>query len=123
MSSTGEPELLLVFEHIPDLLGLAREQPDSPEGIYTKQDALREKYRLLKQPLRWSMPYRHLDTCPECNYQATAVQIIIEQSVDDGSPPLQAVVWEIDLHKIRFHGASFTPECRHLLECIKNREQ
>jgi len=115
---TKETELLEVFDALPDLLALAREIEARDGGYaYEIQNNLREEHRKKGIPFKWSMPYRHIDRCDQCDYYYTAIKHELENPrIKNRSSHLyQVVIWDIDIHKIREHGQPFPDDCRAFL--------
>jgi hypothetical protein len=113
-----DADLLEVFDALPDLLAMAEEIKNQDGGYrYEIQDKLREEHRKKGIPFKWSMPYRHIDRCDQCDYNKTAIKHELENPKikDRASPLYQVVIWDIDIHKIREHGQPFPDDCRLFL--------
>jgi hypothetical protein len=105
--------LLNIFDHLPDLLQMAWERHNAfGDEVYETQDALREEYRLKKLPFKWSMLYRSLYFCHQCQYSNTVVKHELENpKIKDKTSPLNRVELSAEkVHAIRAHGDSFPEE-------------
>jgi hypothetical protein len=119
-------KLLQVFDDLPDLLAMANEIQEKEGGYsYDIQDRLREQYRQEGTPFKWSMPYRHIDTCQHCKYANTAIQYQLEnpQIQDNTSPLRQALVWDIAIHEMREHQEPMPRELRDFLTQIARQAE
>jgi hypothetical protein len=118
MGKNDSRNLLKVFDSLPSLLDLAREESDkSGRYIYDVQDELREEHRRRGIAFRWSMLYRSLYSCPKCKYTDTVVGHELENPQMDVSSPLHRVrLRESDVHEVRAHKGLFPEDCRAFLE-------
>jgi hypothetical protein len=105
--------LLNVFDNLPDLLQIAWERHNAfGDEVYETQDALREEHRLKKIPFKWSMPYRSLYFCYQCQYSNTVVKHELENPrIKDETFSLYRVELSAEkVHTIREHGDNFPEE-------------
>lgn len=119
MSIKTDQELLAIYEALPALLDLAHDKAKASGAyVYAVQDQLRDEYRAAGQPFRWSMLYRSLFTCPQCDYMNTQVKHVLEnpRMMEIDSALVLAELYEEDLHAIREHGAPFPAHPRRFLE-------
>lgn len=123
MSDEKTQAYLAVFDALPDLLALARQQDRKGTTAYTIQDALREEYRSKGLPFKWSMPFRHLYTCFLCGEQGTEVLHEIEIPGSGPIPAQKAELYESTLHAVRAHGKPLPEDCRALLDVISGMGQ
>jgi transposase len=111
-------KLLQVFDDLPDLLAMANEIEEKDGGYsYDIQDKLREQYRREGRPFKYSMLFRHLDTCQYCNYVNASIQHEFENpQIQDTSSPLHImIVMDIQIHEMREHQEPMPPELRDFL--------
>jgi hypothetical protein len=121
---TKEIGLLQVFDSLPDLLALARQIKERDGGYaYEIQDNLRKEHRKKKLPFKWSMPYRHIDRCDQCDYYNTAIKHELEnpQIKDHSSPLHQVQLWAMDIHKIREHQVLIPPDLQDFLTHVAQK--
>jgi hypothetical protein len=114
----SDTDLIEVFDSLPDLLALANDIKEAEGGYaYEIQDILQEEHRNEGIPFKWSMPYRHIDRCDQCDYANTAIKHELEnpEIQDSASPLYQVKIWDVDIHKIKEHKESFPPDCRAFL--------
>ena len=119
--SMDTTDLLYIFDSLPDLLAIAREQATVPGvNLYDIQDTLREEYRRQGKPFKWSMPYRHLYQCPTCGNSSTAIQYELENLhiKDELSPLHRIVLWEEEVHMIREHEGRFSEVYKDFLRHV-----
>ncbi len=90
-------EFLVALGKIPHLLDLARQQDDMLR--YQAQKTLREQHRRLGQPFLYSMPMRHLYTCPLCGHQGTDIL----HELEDPSHGTSLKFVELVLHQAQAH--------------------
>ncbi len=90
-------EFLARLERIPHLLDLARQQDEIYR--YRVQDDLRRQHREEGRPFLYSMPMRHLYSCPVCDQQATDIL----HELEDPRRQSKFKFSEIVLHKARVH--------------------
>lgn len=113
--------LLARFDALPDLLALARQARKAPvENLYALQDRLREEHRRRGAPFCWSMPYRHLYTCPVCRTQSTEVLHELENpAAPAGEPALRKVqIMAGQVHTARAHGEPLPEDVRRFLQAL-----
>ena len=110
-------ELLIRLDRLPDLLKLARVQKGAAINLYPVQETLRQEYRARKQPFMWSMPYRHLYSCPECGEMKTEVLFELEDPgrVDEQGNPVVARFTALALHQARVHQVALPEEVTRFL--------
>jgi len=119
MSTKTDQELLVIYDALPALLDLAQEKAKASEAyVYAVQDQLRDEYRTAGQPFRWSMLYRSLFICPQCDYMNTQIKHVLEnpRMMEIDSALALAELYEEDLHAIREHGAAFPAHARRFLD-------
>lgn len=109
-----------VYDALPDLLNLARSQKvdaaDPAFDVYACQDQLAQKHESRLAPYIWSMPYRHLVTCPICGWASTEIQRRVVKP-QKASKIQKMEIMESELHAIRQHGA---PIPARLVEILKS---
>jgi hypothetical protein len=118
MSDAKTQAYLAIFDALPDLLALARQQDPQGVTVYAIQDALREEHRSRGLPFKWSMPFRHLYTCFLCGEQGTEVLHEIEIPSGGSIPGRKAELYESMLHAARAHGKPLPEDCCALLDVI-----
>lgn len=119
-----QSKLLTVFDSLPDLLAMAGEIQDKEGGhIYDIQDKLRDEHRANKTPFKWSMPYRHIDSCSQCSYVNTAIRHGLENpQISDRESPLRFVAtMDIEIHKIREHNEQMPPALYDFLTAVSQK--
>jgi hypothetical protein len=113
--------LLAIYDALPALLDLAERRVKDEGGYsYGIQDQLREDYRRKGLPFRYSMLYRHLDSCDLCTYMNTAILHELENPrVAETTPVLRHVgISELDAHKVREHGTAFPADVQAFLSTL-----
>ena len=112
LSPQNKPNYLEIFDALPDLLQLAREQ--CPENLYPFQDELREQYRADGIAFRWSMPMRHYGICRKCDQKFTHILYQLENPQQDTS----AATTSTHLHAVREHGDELDGQVKLFLESL-----
>jgi len=116
MSDERTQACLAVFDALPDLLALARQQDPTGVTVYAVQDALRDEYRSKRLPFKWAMPFRHLYTCSLCGEQGTEVLHEIDVPGNETATVQKAELYESTLHAARAHGKPLPEDCCALLD-------
>ncbi len=110
-------EFLAFLDEIPRLLDLARRQDDLRR--YQVQDGLRRQCRKEGRPFLYSMPMRHLYTCPVCGRQATDIL----HELEDPRNGRKIEFLEVVLHQAQAHDIPPEQELAAFLEaCLKEIE-
>jgi hypothetical protein len=110
-------EFLAFLDKIPRLLDLARQQDNLRR--YQVQDDLRQQCRAEGRPFLYSMPMRHLYTCPVCGRQAT--DILHELEYPRNGRKIEFL--EVVLHQAQAHDIPPEHELAASLEvCLKEIE-
>jgi len=111
MQST--PELLKIFDALPDLRILAEnEVRGTDESVTSRQARLKADYMQRKVPFITSEFVRHKSPCPECNREFPAVDYLFFK---DGSLLQLAGIDGLRLHRIREHGENFPEDIKRFL--------
>lgn len=116
-----DTKLLQIFDDLPDLLAMANEIEGKEGGYsYAIQDKLQDQYRGEGKPFKYSMLFRHLDTCQHCNYVNASIQHQLENPQIQGtsSPLRMMIVMDIQIHKMREHQEPMPKELREFLTQI-----
>ena len=112
MPGQADADYLRIFDALPDLIVLAKEQTPLFGNAYYTQIALREEYRRKRWPFKWSRPLRHLYHCPLC--EQTAPEILYELENPTPRNPhyqvRQIKVLESELHQVRVHNSQLKEE-------------
>jgi hypothetical protein len=112
--------LLEKFERLPDLLALARVEEERNGGDrYAIQERLAKEYRSQQRPFVLATPMRHMEQCAsgEHHFGAVHYELVVPWGRGLFGPKERSVKFsEVDLHEVREHGASFTPELVEALE-------
>ena len=106
---------LSIFDRIPDLLAMAREEVGPRGDVYRRQDALRKRFQKERKPYRWSMPMRHFLHCPICGMEMTDVK----HELGDGTTKVELNSGTV--HEVREHGVPFPPTVEAFLLAIADR--
>jgi hypothetical protein len=96
---------LHIFDALPDLLIMAKEQTPPAGNLYKMQALLREDYRRQGLPFKWSMPLRHTYHCSICNHIAPEILYEVENPhphVARYGPRLIKLL-ESEIHWLRYH--------------------
>jgi hypothetical protein len=116
---------LQIFDTLPDLLTMAKEQASLAGDIYKMQALLREEYRRRGLPFKWSMPMRHTYHCSICNHIAPETLYEVENphpQVARYAPRLIKLL-ESEIHQLRFHDGYLKEEYSSFLVNLPPRQE
>jgi len=110
----GQPDLLQLFDALPDLRILAEnEARGTSDTVSARQAKLKADYMQRKVPFVCSeLSQRHSSPCPECKKDFPAVEYLFFK---DGAMLQIATIDGLRLHRIREHGESFPDDIKRFL--------
>jgi len=110
---TSTPDLLKMFDSLPDLKILAEHEVKGTDELVTSRQAkLKADYMQRKVPFVTSELMRHKSPCLECNKEFPAVEYLFFK---DGSLLQLAGIDGVRLHRIREHGEKFPEDIKRFL--------
>ncbi len=103
---------LRIFDALPDLLKMARQESSLPAELYRLQKSLREAYHRHRLPFKWSTPLRHSYHCSKCGLNQPEVLYELENPTPlDSKYPLRLLkILESEIHQVRVHDEEFKEE-------------
>ena len=107
--------ILDIFDRIPDLLAMAREEVGASGDVYRQQNVLRSTFQEQQRPYRWSMPMRHFLECPVCGKEMTDVR----HELGDGTNTVKLDSGSV--HEAREHDIPFPPAVEAFLLSVADR--